>query len=226
MPKTKTPKERNKIYPETPHLIFCEGVDAYYFLIWFLDIVKRESEEFNAFRVYDFGGIAELRQYLHAIAQTDHFNECVQSISIIRDAETNAEEACQSVKDALRDGGFAVPESPCCRACNSNVQYRQIGTGFVLFPSCDAEPQNGTLEDLCLALLANENAESVLSNVDAVLTNYQFRRPHKNRLHTYFSLTDEFVSLKIGEAARANAFSLQDTKIEALRAFLLKMKRG
>jgi len=139
--------------------------------------------------------------------------------------ETNAASACQSIQAALRDTGFAAPDKPCCRMTDSRASYPHISTGFVLFPSCSAALQNGTLEDLCLRMLAQENAKTLLSSADAALAPYkkQLPRLHKNRLHTYFSMTDAFVSLKVGEASRDGAFCYECPEMESLKSFLVQM---
>jgi len=224
MPEDKA-ESRIKIYPETPHLILCEGRDAYNFLIWLLVFLKNNDPVFNVFRVYDFGGITELKQYLSTLTKQDEFKRIVRSLCIIRDAETDARSACQSIKGSLKNGGFAVPPKPCFRTANGSAKYPNIATGFILFPSCDATPQNGTLEDLCLQILAKEDAAKVLSDADAALKPYTERLPRlpKNRLHTYFSLTDDFVSWKLGEAARDKAFSFEAPQIDSLKSFLLQM---
>ena len=51
---------------------------------------------------------------------------------------------------------------------------------------------------------------------------YNRSYPHefKTKLHTYFSVTDEYVSLKIGEAAKAGAFNWNSNKLLPLKNFL------
>jgi hypothetical protein len=222
---SKDKKGKDKIYQGTPHLIFCEGADAYFFLIWLLDFFKKDNPAFNVFRVYDFGGIAQLELYLRNFAKTDDFKNIVRSLCIIRDAERDANSACQSIQAALRNCGFAVPAEACSWTPGDSTRYSQIPTGFLLFPSCNATPQAGTLEDLCLGILAKEEAETVLSSADVALEPYkgQLSRPHKNRLHTYFSLTDAFVSLKVGEAAKAQAFRWDAPEINSLKSFLARI---
>ena len=234
MPKDK--KDKIKIYPETPHLILCEGADAYYFLIRLLDFFKEsdpgtKSENdsgFKSFRAYDFGGTSELKQYLDSLAKTDDFKKIVRSLCVIRDAEASAEGAGQSIQRVFQDLGFAVPQKPCSWTTEGSEKYPSIPTGFILFPSCGATPENGTLEDLCLRILAKEGAKKVLSDADDALKPYteQLPRLPKNRLHTYFSLTDEFVSLKVGEAAQAQAFCYDVSEIESLKSFLWQMAKG
>ncbi len=42
--------------------------------------------------------------------------------------------------------------------------------------------------------------------------------------NTYFSVTDRYVSLKIGEAARAGAFDWENKALDALRRFVESME--
>jgi hypothetical protein len=95
----------------------------------------------------------------------------------------------------------------------------------VLFPTCDPAPGNGTLEDLCLSCLSESESASILEEIDSFLTllekkGREFPRIFKNRLHTYLSTNDRYVSLKIGEAAPAGAFDWNNTSLNALRDFL------
>jgi hypothetical protein len=222
---SKDKKEKDKIYQETPHLILCEGADAYFFLIWLLDFLKNHNPAFSVFQVYDFGGITQLGLYLRSIAKTDDFKKIVRSLCVIRDAETNANATCHSIQTSLQNNGFAVPQGPFSPTPDGSGAYPNIRTGFVLFPDCNATPQKGTLEDLCLRILADKGAGAVLADADAALKPYQAQlpRPHKNRLHTYFSLTDKFVALKIGEAAKSQAFCYDAQEIVNLKSILLRM---
>jgi hypothetical protein len=217
-------RKNTAIYPEQPHLILCEGVDAYYFLMWLLDDVKQQQPKFAEFWLYNFKGITQLTEYLSNLSKMDGFSENVKSICVIRDAETAASGACQSIKTSLQACGFAVPDKPCIKADGSG-DYPQIATGFALFPTISESPENGTLEDLCLRILAKADAEELLGQADKVLEPHkeQLARLHKNRLHTYFSLTDDFVSLKIGEASKCKAFDYGAPDILSLKSFLLQM---
>lgn len=211
--------------PERPSLILCEGADAYYFLISFLDNIKKSDNVFNKFNVYDFGGIDQLPLALKSVTLDENFKTHIHSISIIRDAEKNALGAIQSIKNALRSNGFTVPDGPCLpQSSLENIPYSKIAVGYLLFPTCSYECKNGTLEDLCLNILAKSDANSILRGVKKALKPFlkkrKLPRSHKNKLHTYFSFTDDFVSLKIGEAAKANAFSWRSPQMTSLKNFL------
>jgi len=218
-------KEREKII-RFPHLIVCEGLDAKLFMIYYLESLIKKDKRFDQYQVIDSGGVRELRLFLRTLPKLSGF-DAVRSLVILRDAESSAQGAHQSVMDLLREECYAVPESACKIALPGNVHH-QIKIGYAFFPSLNAHNENGTLEDLCLNILSDSNSGTVLGFVDSVIQARQdvvtvFKRPHKNKLHTYLSLTDEFVGLKIGESARANAFDFTARVFESFRVMLLKM---
>ncbi len=62
-----------------------------------------------------------------------------------------------------------------------------------------------------------------MENVDKYLVDVKsqrkkdFRTTHKNKLHTYFSSTDSFVGMKIGEAAKAQCFDFSHVNLDFLK---------
>jgi len=217
MPRNKNVKIQHK------HLILCEGKDAEQFLIHYLN---NPALSFNPsfsgdIDVMDFGGNSELFSYLQLLRLAPDFN-IVRSLCIIRDAESDANTAIKEIKRALEKTGFPVPESPYLWTGDL------IKVGFVLFPTCDPNPRNGTLEDLCLSCLSESQSANILEEIDSFLTllekkGREFPRIFKTRLHTYLSTNDHYVSLKIGEAALAGAFNWNNTALNALRDFLSKV---
>ncbi len=59
--------------------------------------------------IRSFGGVNNLRGTLDALRGVEGFNR-LTALAIVRDAEGNGGAALQSVQDALRATGFAVPE--------------------------------------------------------------------------------------------------------------------
>ncbi len=204
-----------------PHIILIEGVDAKLFFIPYLDFAIKQNKEYEKFWLYDYGGINDLNMYLSLLKKVENFDK-VQSICIIRDAETSASNACDSIKYSLTKAGLACPDGPFFAKCDNTCCYPKIKTGFVLFPECGTSPINGTLENLCLNQLSDNNAKTILQDVEPLLEKYKSSLPrlHKNRLHSYFSLTDRYVSLKIGEATQANAFKFTGGAMDNLKNFL------
>lgn len=217
-------QDRQKIYAGMQHLILCEGIDAQNFLIYYLnsDALATWPALQQTVQVADFGGINQLYMALSTWKNTEGF-ENIKSLLIIRDAETSATNAIQSVKDAFKKANLPQPDGP-----NSMSKTSAISTGFTLFPSCDKFPKNGTLEDLCLNIL-QEKESRLLEEIEAFMNklgNEKLREfPHrfKSKLHTYFSITDKYVSLKIGEAAKAGAFNWDSPQLVNLRDFLVSM---
>ena len=206
------------------HLILCEGRDEQEFLIAWLNSaalhsVPAFSEEIQ---VIDFGGNQDLPAYLRLLQNAENFDK-VRSILVIRDAEKDAKRAVCEIQESFHKNDLPVPETP--QVWENGVPK----TGFLLFPKFDREPECGTLEDLCLSLLSDPNASCLTKEIDAFMSALEercrlvFRRPFKTRLHTYFSIHNKYVSLKIGEAANAGAFDLDNKSLEPLKNFLLEV---
>lgn len=206
------------------HLVICEGVDAKYFLIWYfnssaLSDIRPFADDIQ---IIDFGGNEELSNYLAIVKNTAGFDK-LESILIVRDAERDAEAAVSKIQSALRKNEFPVPEGPhIWKEGNPKV-------GFLLFPTCDAEVENGTLEDLCISILEEPNSPQVLQEIKTFLQVLRDKHgrsyPHefKTTLHTYFSVTDKYVSLKVGEAAKAGAFNWSSGKLTPLKEFMMEV---
>lgn len=203
------------------HLIICEGRDAFEFLIAFLNspTLQYDKRFSNDIQVFDFGGNEQLEKYLTILKLQENFKN-VKSLMIIRDAERNAKLAEQQIQNALRKAGYAAPIQ------TAHWQEGTPNTGYLLFPTCCEQLKDGTLENLCLSILNEENSQVILGEIDTFFNtlenshNRVFPHRFKSRLHTYFSVTDKFVSFKIGEAAKAGAFDWEHEQLGTLRQFI------
>lgn len=203
------------------NLILCEGRDEQEFLIQYLNSTALSFVPgfSNDFQVIDFGGNSELSRKLTILRKMEGF-ESLKSLLVIRDAEADVETARNEVQRALRGNGLPVPAKPHCW----EGQTPQVG--FVLFPTCDDVAQSGTLEDLCLSILSDSFAFDTLEQIQVFLDNLEkrrqkpFARMFKTKLHTYFSVHNDYVSLKIGEAAAAGAFDWDNAALNPLKNFL------
>lgn len=215
--------ENANILIQKPHIILCEGADEFWFLIHFLNSSElRAISPFysNDIQVINFGGNDELQQKLEVLTLSPSFSS-VKTLLIIRDAEKDADTAILQIVNSLKSAQLPTPNVP------GKWESGALKVGFLLFPTCDDTACNGTLEDLCLSILRDTDNGDMIKEVCAFIArlkreyNRPFPHEHKAQLHTYFSVTDRYVGMKIGEAARARAFDWNSDKLLFLRKFLL-----
>ena len=209
-----------KIRIVKPYILLCEGIDTLNFFIQFLNSKaladdKRFSNDIQAF---DFGGINDLEKYILNLKNMESFDN-VNRILIVRDAETDVNNAVSMIKKALRNAGFPIPEN-----CNEwKNDGDEIKTAFTLMPSCSSEPVTGALEDLCWEILTDTISDKMREDIDKFVSkmdndyNSIGSHKHKSRLHTCLSVNKNYISLKIGQAAKAGAFDFNNTLLDPLK---------
>lgn len=215
-------KDENIIHKK--HLILCEGKDEWKFLVRYLNSPALQENPFfsNDIEVFNFGGNENLSNYLNAFKGIEGYSDA-ESLLVIRDAELDAQKAARQVQNALRTNGLDVPD----------VQGQWTNgipkTCFLLFPALDTEECPGTLEDLCLTILDETVSETPLEEIDTFVEHLEqergqtFSHRHKTRIHTYFSVNNRFVSMKVGESSDAGAFDWSHPNLDPLKDCLSKM---
>lgn len=204
---------------EEKKLLLVEGADAYWFSIW-----AYQSFGTAGIQVLDFGGIKELGVFLKTLTILPDY-ESVETIVIGRDAEKDPGAAVKSIQGALRDAGLPVPPRPFEFAGDAPR------VGFMLFPGCAIDAtgkkhlQAGTLEDMCLEIAGDSRVlQCVDRYVDCLKSSgQQVRHLHKTKVHAYLAGKDDFVGLKIGQAARAGAWNWKHPRLEPFRAIITGM---
>ena len=153
--------ENSKIHDGMEHLILCEGIDAWKFLVNFLnsDAMSIYPDFSRTIQVENFGGNNELQTKLQLWTRAPGF-EHIRSLIIIRDAESDAVKAIHSIMRDMKKVGLPVPNGPHQLAKDDN-----ISTGFLLFPTLSSDLQNGAIEDLCLTIL-KETELSTIEEID------------------------------------------------------------
>ena len=210
---------------EKRHLILCEGRDELFFLIAYLNSAHLSATPgfSEDIQVMDFGGNSDLLEQLKVLKVTPGFDE-VKTLLIVRDAERDASSAIRQIRTALENNGFSAPDSP--HQWVTDKKNKDVEIGFLLFPACHGTPVAGTLEDLCLSILNQPDAPELLEDVDRFLDQLKTERGRdfvhrfKTRLHTCLAVSDKYVGMKIGEAAKAGAFDWSDERLTPLREFI------
>ncbi len=205
-----------------PFLILCEGRDVENFMICYLesDALSYDSRFNNDIQTLNFNGIDNLEAFIGTIIRMDGF-DLVHKMLVLRDAETDVDKAIKNIQNAFRVNGLLVPEQP--HMWKREPDSDKPATAFTLLPRCNANPIPGALEDLCWDILKDEHASEmrndVLRFISDIKKNYGTvsTHEHKSRLHTYFSVNEKYISLKVGEAAKAGAFAWDHEKLNGLR---------
>lgn len=213
---------------EKPNLIICEGLDMKLFIIQCLTFLKGENPVFDEFQAMDAQGNSNIPKFIEMLELLSNF-EIVKSIIIVRDAEDDASGASDSLKNTLSKCGYSIPEKANSIA-RANGKLKKISVAYIILPDVKTGLKNGTLEDLCMKILsdgngANEIAQQAQLAVDSLNSSVNYKRKHKNLLHTYLSLTNEYVSMKIGESAQAGAYDFTSDDINAIKELMIKISR-
>jgi len=211
-------KEKNKTI-SSPHLILCEGEDTTLFIIYYLKHLRNRESGFEDFLALNFGGNEELPTFLSDLPNYPGY-DIAESMTIIRDSEKDHQGSIQAVQSALKNAGFPVPAKP-----NTVARNNEMKAAFSLFPSLSENDLNGALEDLLINILKENGAKNLLNDIQFFLGDLKskgrsFKWLHKSKLHTYFSVTNDFVAKKIGEATEAGAFDLECTEMNSLKELL------
>ena len=195
-------------------LLLVEGADALHFFINALEVYGVDDVQ-----VMDFGGIYDLTAYLKTLSLLPDY-ETVTTIVIARDAETNPLSAISNVKNSFKQVSLPIPGNP------FEFTGNNLRTAFMIFPGFDSQnPRSGTLEDLCLEIVKDcSTFDCVDAYIQCLQSNGQeVKRPHKTKLHSYLSGKNDFVGLKIGEAAKAGAWDWEHERLKQFRDLITAM---
>ena len=97
--------------PKSAIQLLVEGKDQCNFFGAFVDHL-----DITRFQIQDFGGVDELNGFLGVMVKQSGFRDTVKMLGIVRDAETSAERAFQSVRSSLHNARLPVPDRPGERA--------------------------------------------------------------------------------------------------------------
>lgn len=163
-------------------------------------------------QIQNFGGITQLRDFLEGLVGATGFR-VVESIGIVRDAETSAESAFQSVQSSLKNAALPVPNRP---------ERRTDASPAVTVLILPGNNQQGMLETLLCESFAgtpeNDCIDAFFACVDA-LPNASIKRPEKARAHAYLT-TKSDPHLSVGVAAKRNYWDLDHPIFDRVRDFL------
>jgi hypothetical protein len=153
--------------------------------------------------IRSFEGVNNLRPTLEAIRGIEGFDR-LTALGIVRDAEGNGTAALQSVRHALRDMGFAVPDRALERA--------GAGPAVVILINPHDQP-GGRFEDVCSESVRDtpvmrcvEQYIGCLNGIDRVMP----AREWKTRVHAFIA-AQEHPEVSLGVAGKYGYFPFDHT---------------
>lgn len=195
---------------ESHRQLLVEGRDPFNFFEALL-----EHLHISDVQVQSFGGIKDLRAFLLAFVNLPGFRHGVQSIGIVRDAESSAESAFASVRSSVENARLPVPEKPLLRSDGSP------SVTVLILPDSQSP---GMLETLLCRTFADSDENRCIDNFFACVTRSGFvlRRPWKARVHAYIATrSDPHVS--VGVAARRGYWDLNHDALLPVQTFLRRL---
>ena len=164
-------------------------------------------------QIQNFGGVSQLRDFLEGLVSATGFRETVQSLGIVRDAETSAVGAFQSVQSSLSTAALPVPDSPAERTDTSPAVTVLILPG---------DNRQGMLETLLCESFADDPVEDCINDffkcVES-LPDVSIERSDKARAHAYLT-TKPNPHFSVGVAAKNDYWNLNHSVFSAVRDFL------
>lgn len=184
---------------------------------------------FNAFighlaieeiQIQNFGGVPELKRFLRAFVNVPGFQDTVERIGIVRDAEKSAGSAFQSVQSSLKRAGLPVPDHPesPSDSCPSVSVFILPGRGEPgMLENLLCETFAGSPEDDCIRGFFDCLADSGVGEI---------RRPHKARAWAYLT-TKPDPHHSVGYATTKGYWGDLDQQVfSVVRDFLTSLIQG
>lgn len=187
--------------------LLVEGNDQRNFFEAFTEHLSLEN-----IQIQNFGGVTELGSFLRTLVIAPGF-QTVQSIGIVRDAETSAGGAFQSVQSALSNAALPAPNRPAERTGTSPA------VTVLILPGDDRQ---GMLETLLCESFAATPVEDCIDDffkcVES-LPDMSIDRPDKARAHAYLT-TKPNPHFSVGVAAKNDYWNLDHSVFSPVRDFL------
>ena len=195
----------------SPIQLLVEGNDQRNFFEAFIEHLSLDN-----IQIQNFGGVDQLRGFLLALVNAPGFRETVQSVGIVRDAETSAQAAFQSVQSSLGNAGLPVPNRPEDRAGSSPAVTVLILPG-------DNSP--GMLETLlCQSFTGTPEEACINAFFDCVqaIPAVSISNPDKARAYAYLT-TKPNPHHSVGMAAKQSHWDLNHHVFNHVRQFLMAL---
>ena len=203
-------------------ITLCERIDIAVFIDVYAKYLRNQGLDIPRMRIINIQTLDNLLSYLKRVEQAEGF-ENIKKIILIADAGARR----------------LVTEHTIFKA-KTNSFIENFNFAVFLFPKKSAAGNwtPGFMEDLLLPALKQDTSEcSYFYNLYNITREYifsvhnsrgkenHFVNYNRNFLYSYFSGTERFVGLRLGEAAAKGAFDLEHEGFKDLRGFLIRLEK-
>ncbi len=163
-------------------------------------------------QIYNFGGGSDMAGELGALVNAPGFDQIVQSIGIVRDAERNAKSTFQSVQTALRKVDLQVPAAS---------EVRVPGNPAISVLILPGGNRTGMLETLLCESIEQDVSKDCIDAYFHCLDSkgIDVKRPDKARARVYIT-TKPDAHVSVGVAAKKNYWLFEHGAFAHVRKFL------
>lgn len=170
----------------------------------------------NDIQVEQIGGNT-FEPVLDGLRSTTGFSQ-LESMAILRDADLSCGDMFSSVQHSLRKLGYPVPTRP-------NEMATVDGTFKTLIYIFPDNQNNGALEDLCLASVADDLTlncvETYFSCLDGINSNFGSAHPHPKKARVQaFLAREEEGDIHMGIAAQKGVWNWDSPVFDQLKYML------
>ena len=165
--------------------------------------------EISNIQIVPYGGKGNFRNVLRVLKAQARFEE-VEYLCVVRDADTDAEAARQSVEDTLAHAGLPLPGQsgvPATDTLRTMIQIMPPGRS------------DGCLETLLWQTIAEPIASCITDYIECSQVPTPGSRRAKARVYAYIA-TQKKPELSLGQSARAGYWDLGHPHFEPVKEFL------
>ena len=176
-----------------------------------------EHMELPDFQIQNFGGVGELGNFLNLMVKMPGFH-AVKMLGVVRDAETSAGGAFQSVQSSLRNAGLPVPERPGERADAAPA------VNVLILPG---EQSSGMLETLLCRTFADTAVDRCIDDFFKCFeeAGVRIQNPDKARARAFLA-TRPRPQVSVGVAAKKGYWGNLDHDVfRGIRRFLSSLEK-
>lgn len=196
---------------ESPLQLVVEGRDQFNFFEAFVRHMSLANVQ-----IQDFGGVNELREFLAALVAEPQFDDMVERLGVVRDAETNADGAFEAVQNSLANAGLAVPQQP-----DERIGGRPSVSVLIL----PGARRPGMLETLLGQSLADKPVKRCIDEFFECVGESSIKNLDKARAFAYLSTRHE-PRHSVGVAALQGQWDLDHSAFGGVRRFLRVLTNG